>query len=242
LGRDGGRRRRGWHGRGARRRHRDRARARRSDVAVFHDFAAGRTGARASAGPQIAETRRTAASAKAETVRFLLVGDLVVAREVARERERARIGRIVGARDGLHGGPHAGGLAGPRRRLRAAIDAERLEHRLALQNEERSESARHVEALRQGNELGSIGLGAARPFAIGDASGGKEPRHERVSTIAGRPDGERVLGLERLAADLALQRGFPLQVIARDAQRDDRLAAGADRREHLRRDLRGAIR
>ena len=125
------------------------------------------------------------------------------------------------------------GLAGPLRAVIGALDAERLEHRLALENEERGEARRHREAPRERDELGLLRIGRVA-LAVGDARGRKEPRHERVAGFAGRLHVDRVLRLERIAADLAAEDDVALHRVAGEARRHDRLGARAKRRQRRR--------
>ncbi|MDF2698361.1 MAG: hypothetical protein K0S65_6745 [Labilithrix sp.] len=155
---------------------------------------------------------------------------------VASERIREGVARIrglalVGARDDR---TLSEGLSGPLSAVLGALDAEGLEHRLALEDEKRGRSRRHREASRERDEL-RMGRVTRKPLAIGNACGGEEPWDERIAGVRRRVHLDRVLRLERIAADFAAKDEVTLHRIPAHASGHDRLGPRAERCDRGRR-------
>src|SRR5690606_23222236 len=126
-------------------------------------------------------------------------------------------------------------LAGPRgRRVLVAVDAERPEHRLALEHEQRGVPAQDTVRLRHRDDLRAL-VAAAAQLHLVDLPGRPQARHEAVARRLAGGEVDRVALLERTPGDLTAQDDVALHALAIHARDHHDLLAGADRRQLARR-------
>ena len=86
----------------------------------------------------------------------------------------------------------------------AAIDAERVEHRLRLEHEQRGLARHHAVALRQRDDARAV-FAFALALELIDRERRPQPRHEAVACRRRHRELDRIALLERLAGDLAAE-------------------------------------